>query len=125
MAVGVVTGTLCGDRCALELLDRTPCVPPADGAQGVAVAFGPGFNTAALRVSWASVDYDGQQTDHFRVRQYGPRRLWDQVETAHRDWEDLGRPGVGRHGLTVTANGTATAWLDTPAHPLICAVSYL
>ncbi|WP_309117467.1 methyltransferase domain-containing protein [Saccharothrix sp.] len=48
------------------------------------------------------------------VRQTGPVRLWDAVERAHRRWDDLGRPGWDRLGLTVTPDGHHRVWLDTP-----------
>ncbi|MEV0192022.1 methyltransferase domain-containing protein [Kitasatospora purpeofusca] len=57
--------------------------------------------------SWAAVDPD------CTVRQYGPRRLWAEVEEAYRWWEERGRPGPARFGLTVTAAGQR-AWLDDP-----------
>ncbi|MET9400091.1 methyltransferase domain-containing protein [Kitasatospora sp. NPDC002965] len=56
--------------------------------------------------SWAAVE-DGT------AWQYGPRRLWDEVEEAHRWWLDNGRPPPGRFGLTVTAE-RQWAWLDGP-----------
>ncbi|WP_030678262.1 methyltransferase domain-containing protein [Streptomyces rimosus] len=55
--------------------------------------------------SWASVDYDGRQTADFLVRQHGPRRLWDEVAAAHRQWVRAGEPRIADHGLTVTATG--------------------
>jgi predicted naringenin-chalcone synthase len=36
----------------LRILERTHTTPPADGSTGVAVAYGPGFITAALRGTW-------------------------------------------------------------------------
>lgn len=68
--------------------------------------------------SWAAVDYDGQQTNSFAVSQFGPRRLWDQIEGAFRQWTHWGRPGVGRYGLTLAPSGEPTLWLDHPEHPL-------
>lgn len=63
--------------------------------------------------SWACVLFrDG---DTARVWQSGPRRLWDEVVAAHRWWEERGRPGHERFGLTVTPEGQR-AWLDDPAH---------
>ncbi|GGZ13815.1 hypothetical protein GCM10010387_02330 [Streptomyces inusitatus] len=56
---------------------------------------------------------DGHDDDEARVWQSGPRRLWSEAEAAHRWWENEGRPGHDRFGLTVTAEGQA-AWLDTP-----------
>ncbi|MFJ4667319.1 methyltransferase domain-containing protein [Kitasatospora purpeofusca] len=61
--------------------------------------------------SWAAVDPGG------RVRQYGPRRLWDEVEAAHLCWEEQGRPGPERFGWTVTAEGQ-WGWLDDPTRPV-------
>ncbi|MFJ8433396.1 methyltransferase domain-containing protein [Kitasatospora sp. NPDC094019] len=58
--------------------------------------------------SWAAVDPDGT------VRQYGPRRLWAEVEEAHRWWDRQGRPGPERFGLTVTPAGQQV-WLDDPS----------
>ncbi|MGK5447594.1 methyltransferase domain-containing protein [Streptomyces radiopugnans] len=61
--------------------------------------------------SWACVVFrDG---DAARVWQSGPRRLWDEVETAHRWWEGSGRPGHDRFGLTVSPEGQRI-WLDDP-----------
>lgn len=41
-----------GGVSVLRVLERTHGDPPADGARGVMVAFGPGFATAALRCHW-------------------------------------------------------------------------
>jgi hypothetical protein len=63
--------------------------------------------------SWAVVMFqDGATTA--RVWQSGPRRLWDEVEAAFHWWEERGKPGYERFGLTVTAEGQR-AWLDDPA----------
>lgn len=49
------------------------------------------------------------------VRQYGPFRLWDTIETAHRHWVELGRPRRDRLGITAGTDPTAQyAWLDRP-----------
>ncbi|MFC7470491.1 hypothetical protein ACFQVA_27485 [Actinomadura keratinilytica] len=62
--------------------------------------------------SWACVMFrDGAAA---RVWQSGPRRLWDEAEAALTWWEERGRPGHERFGLTVTAVGQS-AWLDDPA----------
>jgi protein-L-isoaspartate O-methyltransferase len=61
--------------------------------------------------SWACVMFrDG---DTARVWQSGPRRLWDEAETAYRWWDAHGRPGFTRFGLTVDKDGQR-AWLDDP-----------
>ncbi|MFF4814935.1 methyltransferase domain-containing protein [Kitasatospora sp. NPDC001309] len=66
--------------------------------------------------SWAAVDWDGNDSaDHYTVWQHGPRRLWAEVEAAHRWWLDNGRPGPDRLGLTVTPEGQ-WAWLDDPSN---------
>ncbi|MBD0691683.1 methyltransferase domain-containing protein [Streptomyces sp. CBMA123] len=64
--------------------------------------------------SWAAVDWDGTRAPgRYTVWQHGPRRLWGEVEAAHRWWLDNGRPGPDRLGLTVTPDGQ-WAWLDDP-----------
>lgn len=50
------------------------------------------------------------------VRQGGPTRLWDQVETAHQQWRQINRPTRDRFGLTID-NGHDTIWLDHPDSP--------
>ncbi|MFJ1750149.1 hypothetical protein ACIOJD_28485 [Streptomyces sp. NPDC088116] len=67
--------------------------------------------------SWASVDYDGLRSRTFHVAQHGPRRLWDEVTAARRQWLRAGRPTIDRYGLTVTPD-TRTAWLDRPDNTL-------
>jgi protein-L-isoaspartate(D-aspartate) O-methyltransferase len=63
--------------------------------------------------SWARVDVtDG--VNEYRVRQYGSRRLWDEVETAYNWWLDAGKPSTDRFGLTVDLLGRQTIWLDSP-----------
>lgn len=57
--------------------------------------------------SWAS--HDGE-----RVAQGGPRRLWDEVEVAAAEWEELGRAPRERFGLTVEPDGGHRLWLDDP-----------
>ncbi|WP_329554157.1 methyltransferase domain-containing protein [Streptomyces sp. NBC_00696] len=47
------------------------------------------------------------------VYQSGPRRLWDEVESAYAWWEGVGSPGHERFGLSVDAEGQS-AWLDAP-----------
>ncbi|MER7670815.1 methyltransferase domain-containing protein [Kitasatospora sp. NPDC096128] len=64
--------------------------------------------------SWAAVDWDGtRDTARYTVWQHGPRRLWEEVEAAHRWWLENGRPGPERFGLTVTPDGQ-WVWLDEP-----------
>jgi protein-L-isoaspartate O-methyltransferase len=66
--------------------------------------------------SLAQVDADLTDPAPFVVRQYGPRRLWDETEAAYRWWHEVGEPRLGspRFGLTLT-HTSQTLWLDTPA----------
>ncbi len=66
--------------------------------------------------SWATTDYE-QDREEFEVYQSGPRRLWDEVETAYQWWDAQGRPRFDRFGLTVTGEGE-TIWLDAPGNPV-------
>lgn len=65
------------------------------------------------RASWAAVEYVPGRRALFDVDQYGPRRLWDEVESALRAWEGWGRPGRDRAGLTIVPDGQLV-WLDDP-----------
>ncbi|MER7667709.1 methyltransferase domain-containing protein [Kitasatospora sp. NPDC096128] len=67
-------------------------------------------------LSWASADYERARTE-YEVYQSGPRKLWDEVEAAWRWWDDQGRPGFDRFGLTVGPEGH-TVWLDSPESPV-------
>ncbi|HEY5835145.1 rRNA adenine N-6-methyltransferase family protein [Streptomyces sp.] len=64
--------------------------------------------------SWAVVIFQDDR-EEATVYQSGPRRLWDEVESAYRWWDSQGRPDVQRFGLTVSAEGQAP-WLDTPSN---------
>ncbi|WP_369376084.1 methyltransferase domain-containing protein [Streptomyces sp. cg36] len=65
--------------------------------------------------SWACAQFRDEDTT--RVWQSGPRKLWDETEAAHRWWEEQGRPGFTRFGLTVTADGE-NVWLDSQSTPV-------
>ncbi len=52
----------------------------------------------------------------YTIRQGGPARLWDQVETAYQQWRQIGRPTRDRFGLTVD-NAQHVTWLDFPDSP--------
>lgn len=66
--------------------------------------------------AWASVDHvPGAYASV--VAQHGRRRLWDEVERAHRWWERAGRPHRERFGVTVAPDGQ-TVWLDAPDRPV-------
>lgn len=48
------------------------------------------------------------------VTETGPDQPWARVETIVAFWQRLGRPTRHRFGLTATAAGRHTLWLDTP-----------
>ncbi|HKR50711.1 MAG TPA: protein-L-isoaspartate(D-aspartate) O-methyltransferase [Pseudonocardiaceae bacterium] len=64
--------------------------------------------------SWARLDANLTSRDKLLVRQLGPRRLWDEAESAYDWWYEHGKPGLARFGMTVTAD-TQTVWLDEPS----------
>lgn len=53
--------------------------------------------------SWAVARYDDSPGPR-QVRQYGPRRMWDEVEAAFRGWAAEGRPTLDRTQITITPN---------------------
>jgi protein-L-isoaspartate O-methyltransferase len=62
--------------------------------------------------SGAKVEYlPGTET--YDVEQFGPRRLWDEVQSAYQRWEALGRPPRAEFGLTATVDGQQV-WLNNP-----------
>jgi hypothetical protein len=62
--------------------------------------------------SWASFA-DDVEDEGYEVLQCGPRRLWDELESAYLWWTNVGKPDYTRFGLTVDSKGQR-AWLDTP-----------
>lgn len=52
----------------------------------------------------------------YRVRHYGPQRLWDCVEEAASFWNDEGRPSYERFGITATPH-SQHVWYDDPDGP--------
>jgi len=54
--------------------------------------------------SWATLSYSAD-TDTYDVRQAGPRQLWDEIETAHQWWIDIGKPDPRTWQFTVTPSG--------------------
>lgn len=55
--------------------------------------------------SWASLHHHPERTGPYRVRQRGPRMLWDEVEAAYRWWTDAGCPAADHWWFTVTPSG--------------------
>ncbi|MGI8308907.1 hypothetical protein [Saccharopolyspora hattusasensis] len=56
--------------------------------------------------SWASVVPEGER---FRVRQVGPRRLWDAAEAAYRWWVERGEPPLSAWEWTITPDRQSVA----------------
>lgn len=52
--------------------------------------------------SWARLQHTPGSPGPYKVYQFGPRRLWDEVEAAHQWWVDQGEPGADRWRFTVT-----------------------
>lgn len=52
----------------------------------------------------------------WQVRQGGPRRLWDAVESALATWEEYGSPNRAAFGVTVSRN-EQVVWLGNPNGP--------
>lgn len=48
------------------------------------------------------------------MTQGGPRLMWDEIEDLFETWCRLGAPNREHLGLTVTADGRHTLWLDSP-----------
>lgn len=65
---------------------------------------GEGWLLDDTTASWAAVDLE-PGPDGYRVRQGGPRRLWDEVEAAWRWWDGAGRPGYEEFEVIVGPDG--------------------
>ena len=56
--------------------------------------------------SWASLHHvPDVVSDAYRVRQLGPRNLWEEVEAAYRWWVGMGSPAADQWTFTVTREG--------------------
>ncbi|MGH3671147.1 MAG: hypothetical protein ACRDSH_11000, partial [Pseudonocardiaceae bacterium] len=57
--------------------------------------------------SWAKLIHTTPDVSdgEFRVHQYGPRRLWDEVHAAHQWWVHQGKPDATRWRFIVTPQG--------------------
>ncbi|MEV0214379.1 ATP-grasp peptide maturase system methyltransferase [Micromonospora sp. NPDC050695] len=61
--------------------------------------------------SWARVHHDQSGVT---VVQGGSRRVWDDIMQVCQRWDDAGRPGHYRLGLTVSPEGHHVLWVDRP-----------
>jgi len=90
------------------------CVP--DLVQSVTFTDPPACGLRTRDGSWARIDADSKG-----VVQAGQRAVWNEVETAARRWEQLGRPDPARFGLTVSIEDGQQIWLDDPdGHQVLC-----
>lgn len=55
--------------------------------------------------SWAAVHHRPGEPGPYRVRQYGPRRLFDEVSAAYQQWKAAGKPPADAWRITVTPDG--------------------
>lgn len=60
--------------------------------------------------SWATVEL--LDDPPYPVEQAGPRRLWDEITSAHRSWVESGSPGVGDWLVSVDRDGQR--WTVSP-----------
>ncbi|MGH3548852.1 MAG: hypothetical protein ACRDQU_12230 [Pseudonocardiaceae bacterium] len=76
---------------------------PYDEQDGVGVLWLLDFESR----SWAKLTHSTPDAsdDEFPVRQHGSRRLWDEVDAAHRWWREQGKPDVEQWRFTVNPNG--------------------
>jgi protein-L-isoaspartate O-methyltransferase len=69
--------------------------------------------------SWAHISRGSDDLGAIRrVRQGGPRRLWDELDDAWHWWLDQRRPGPDRFGVTAD-RGHQHVWLDSPDRPVL------
>ncbi len=99
---------VCGDRGArFAIGQRVPRCQwrywPYDEQDGVGVLWLLDFESR----SWAKLTQSTPDAsdDEFPVRQHGPRRLWDEVDAAHRWWGEQGKPDVEQWRFTVNPKG--------------------
>lgn len=93
--------------CRYEVWEKTPERP------GVAWLVDP------LSGSWASVVPDGG--GRCRVRQSGPRRLWDQAEAAYRWWQQQGQPPISAWEWAITPERQSVTLVPDQAGSRRCA----
>ncbi len=58
--------------------------------------------------SWAVARYDCTGGP-YQIRQHGPRRLWNEIETAYQWWSDQGKPPLNQWQLTISSDQQTAA----------------
>ncbi len=95
-----------------SLLPDTRCF--GDVSASVGRAGGRLWLVASGGDSWAAVDRTGDpEQKHFPVRQFGPRRIFEEVSRAHAWYVNRGSPAIDRYGLSVSPEGRQQLWLDS------------
>ncbi|MGH3771385.1 MAG: rRNA adenine N-6-methyltransferase family protein [Pseudonocardiaceae bacterium] len=62
--------------------------------------------------SWAAIHHRPGEPGPYRVRQFGSRRLFDEVSAAYRDWKAAGKPPASAWRITVTPHSQHTELTD-------------
>lgn len=55
--------------------------------------------------SWAAIHHQPDRPGPYRVRQAGPRRLFDEVSAAYQSWKAAGKPPAHTWRITITPEG--------------------
>lgn len=76
-----------------------------------------GEGVILLDTATGSQAWTRQTADGWSVHQYGPLKLWDQVERALTTWQEAGSPGQSAFGMTVAPDHTQTVWIGEPTGP--------
>jgi protein-L-isoaspartate(D-aspartate) O-methyltransferase len=63
--------------------------------------------------SWAAIHHQIDQPGPYRVRQYGPRRLFDEASAAYRTWKAVGKPPAHAWRVTISLEGQRTELTDS------------
>jgi SAM-dependent methyltransferase len=66
--------------------------------------------------SWATLSYSAD-TDTYDVCQAGPRQLWNEIETAHQWWINVGKPDLHAWRFTITPDGQRIEHTTTTPTP--------
>jgi protein-L-isoaspartate O-methyltransferase len=68
--------------------------------------------------SWVLIEFK-PDADTFEARRFGPRDLSAAIAGAYEAWWDAGCPGRDRLGVSVTADGATSLWVDSPGNAVV------